>query len=426
MMSTAIQPGAAGSGPLSNSLQDSKIMNSVQLSEYFQRIGYKGSRELTFETLQAVQAAQAYYIPFETFDISMGRPIVLTFDHLFEKLVKQKRGGYCYEVNALLHFALQSLGFTISLCLARLMGADGNILPASVHMVVIVELEERWLVDVGWGRGFVHPFSLATSAEQHEHRIEPDGDGYNFFSKEKKLHRFNLDKHPLDFFEARNLYHQTSPNSLFAKELACSLPTPQGFEMIRGSVYTKKIDQEKTERKIETDDDYRLLLRNSFGLQLNVKRPVWIEHDGHLLHGPRNRGDWDVYHRIRFEQIHQRYCRELVYDPNDPEEKGLDNFPLVFRKDDSDQVIGTIRIDLLPKNEASFRWIAIDPGFVRQGFGKKMLQLAERFIQERGRKLIRIPATAQSMPFAHHMGYTQEPWDLMPQEECMIAVCKRL
>lgn len=425
-MSAAVHPGAAGPGPVSNPPRDSKIMNNVQLSEYFQRIGYKGSREPTLETLQAVQAAQAYYIPFETFDISTGTPIVLTFEHLFDKLVKQKRGGYCYEVNALLHFALQSLGFKTRLCLARLTGEDGNLLPASVHMVVIVELNDKWLADVGWGRGFVQPFSLDNPAEQHEHRIEQEGDGYNFYRNGKKLHRFTLEGHPLDFFEARNLYHQTSPNSPFAKELACSLPTPQGFEMIRGSIYTGKNGQEKTERKIETDEEYRRLLQKCFGLQLNVNRPVWIQHDGHLLHGPRNRGDWDVYHRIRFEQIHQRYCPELVYDPNDKEEKGLTNFPLVFREEGSDQVIGTIRVDLLPKNEASFRWIAIDPDFVRKRFGTKMLQLAERFVQERGRKVIRIPATAQSMPFANHMGYKEEPWDLMPKEDCMIAVCKRL
>lgn len=410
----------------SSSLSTFTGMNHLQLLEYFQRIGYKGSSEPSYENLQAIQAAQAYHIPFETFDISMGKTIVLRFENLFDKLVKQKRGGYCYEVNALLNFALQSIGFKSSLCLARLTGDDGNLLPASVHMVIIVDLNGRWLVDVGWGRGFIQPFSLETAVEQHKYRIVPDGDGFNFYHKEKRLHRFTLDVYPLDFFETRNHYHQTSPNSLFAKEPTCSLPTQQGFEMINGNVYTKKIDQEKTEKTIVTDDEYRLLLQNSFSLQLNVNRPVWMQQDGHLLHNPRNKTDWEAYHRIRFEQIHQRYCPEWVYDPEDPEEKCLNNFPLVFRKEGSDQVIGTVRIDLLPKNEASFRWIGIDPAFVRQGFGTKMLQLAERFVQERGRKVIRIPATAQSMPFAYHLGYKEELWDLMPKEDCMIAVCKQI
>lgn len=401
-------------------------MDRTQLSEYFRRIGYKGTAEPTLENLQAIQAAQAYSIPFENFDISMGNPIVLRFGNLFDKLVKQKRGGYCYEVNALLNFALQSLGFKSSLCLARLMGDDGNILPESVHMVIIVELEKRWLVDVGWGRGFIHPFCLDTPTEQFAYRIEREGDGFIFYHKEKKLHRFTLDQFPLDFFETRNRHHQTSPQSLFAQEVACALPTPQGYEMVRGGVYSRKVNQEKTEKNIESDAEYRFLLQKSFGLHLNVNKPVWIQHEGYLLHGARNSTDREAYHRIRIEQIHKRYCPELTYDPNDPEEKDLNHYPLVFRKEGSEQVIGTLRIDLLPENEASFRWIAIDPAFIRQGLGTKMLQLAERFIRERGRKVIRIPATAESMPFAKHMGYTQEPWKLMPKEDCMIAVCKRL
>lgn len=401
-------------------------MNFSQLSEYFQRICYKGAWEPTLETLQAIQAAQAYLIPFETFDISMGRKIVLRLENIFDKLVKQKRGGYCYEVNALLYFALHSLGFTSSLCLARLTDKDGHLLPASVHMIVIVELNGRWLVDVGWGRGFIQPFSLDIPHEQHNYRIEPDGEGFNFYHKDKRLHRFTLDKYPLEFFETRNHYHQISPHSLFAKEAACSLPTQQGFEMIRGSIYTQYANQKKSEKMIESDAEYRQILRNSFSLELNVNRPVWMENNGYLLHSPRNLTDWEAYHRIRFEQIHQKYCSDLIYNPEDPEEKDLNNFPLVFRKEDSDQVIGAVRIDLLPNSEASFRWIAIDHAFVRQGFGTKMLHLAERFIQERARKIIRIPATSHSILFYNQLGYKEETWDLMPPEECMIAVSKQL
>lgn len=153
---------------------------------------------------------------------------------------------------------------------------------------------------------------------------------------------------------------------------------------------------------------------------------VWIEHAGCILHLLQSSADRENYHRIRIKEIHERYCQGCTYDINDPEEQEVNNFPLVFRQLESDTIIGTIRIDLLPHNEASFRWIAIDTPYQRQGFGLKMLQAAERFVRERKRTAIRIPATSQSLPFAHHLGFTQEPWDLMPKEECMIAVCKHL
>ncbi len=396
-------------------------MNSAQLNEYFERIGYSPNREVTVENLRNIQAHQAYSIPFETFDILMGRPIVLELEPLFNKLVREKRGGYCYELNALLHFVLEALGFTTSLCVAHL--AEDK---ESVHMLVIVTLEQKWLVDVGWGSGFSVPFCLDEPKEQCGYTIRADGDGYCFCQNDKVLYSFMLEKYPLAFFETRNHYHQTSPKSLFANEVFCSKATPEGYEMISGSQYIQKKGDAKLKQTIKTDAEYRALLKNIFGLDLQVKRPVFISHNGYLLHTPRSRSDRDAYHRIRFCQIHTRYCPELTYDPDDPEERDLNNFPLVFRQEGQDQIIGTIRIDLLAQNEASFRWVAIDAPFVRQGFGAKMLDLAERFVREHKRALIRIPATAQSLPFAHYMGYKEEPWDLMPKEECMIAVCKRM
>lgn len=249
-------------------------MNSSQLHEYFKRIGYSGGQEPTLENLRECQAAHVYSIPFETFDIAMGRPILLTFENLFHKLVTEKRGGYCYEVNALLYFALEALGFKTRLCVAHLTDASGKVVTESVHMVLIVTLQEEWLVDVGWGDGFVEPFCLDTPNDLQEYRIEKEAAGFAFYHKEKKLYYFTTADRPLDFFENRNLYHQTSPHSPFAQELFCCLPTPGGFKMIKGTIYIQKEDGKKTEKTIETDSEYRMLLRSKFGLSLEVNRPV--------------------------------------------------------------------------------------------------------------------------------------------------------
>ncbi len=249
-------------------------MNSTQLHEYFKRIGYSGGQEPTLENLRSIQAAQVYNIPFETFDIAMGRPIVLTFKNLFNKLVKEKRGGYCYEVNALLYFALEALGFKMRLCVANLADASGNLVTESVHMVLIATLQKEWLVDVGWGDGFVAPFCLDTPYDLQEYRIAKVDVGYTLYHKEKKLYYFTTTHRPLDFFESRNLYHQTSAHSPFAQEIFCCLPTPGGSKTIRGTIYVQKEDGKKTEKTIETDSEYRSLLRSGFGLSLEVNRPV--------------------------------------------------------------------------------------------------------------------------------------------------------
>lgn len=67
-------------------------MKQEQLSQYFQRIGYTGSKDPTLASLKALQAAHAYSIPFETFDIALGIPIVLELENIFDKLVAKKEG----------------------------------------------------------------------------------------------------------------------------------------------------------------------------------------------------------------------------------------------------------------------------------------------------------------------------------------------
>lgn len=146
----------------------------------------------------------------------------------------------------------------------------------------------------------------------------------------------------------------------------------------------------------------------------------------YIIRPLKTASDWEAYHNIRITQIHNRYCPDWVYDYDDPEEKQSTNFPHVLTRVGADVVLGVIRIDLLPDNEASFRWIAIKPAYVRQGLGSIMLKLAEEFVLSHKRAVIRIPATHESLGFAKHLGYVQEPWDLMPKEDCMIAVCKRL
>lgn len=378
-------------------------MKKEELDRYFERIGYSGSREPTLETLKALQAAQLYSIPFETFDNALGYEIVLSWQNVFDKLVTDKRGGGCYEVNSLLFFALRAIGFNCYLAHAKLCDAED-----SVHMVVIVDVGGvQWVADVGWGNGFVEPVLITSEVL-------------------KKLYTFTLDPKPLEFFQPRVRYHQTCYTSLFANDFSCCLPTKDGYKSIEGTRFIHKIGRRKEIQEIQTTVDYRKILLKEFGLNIPISRPVSVKGGGMLLQTPRNKADWDAYHHIRFTQIHRRYCPTWIYNPHDTEEQEAHRTPFVLKKEGSPSVLGVIRVDMLASSEASFRWIAIHPDHVRQGLGTHMLQLAEQFVRDHGRNAIRIPATAESLPFANRLGFTEEPWTDMPQEECMIAVRKIL
>jgi N-hydroxyarylamine O-acetyltransferase len=64
--------------------------------EYCERIGYAGPLVATSETLRALQRAHMYAVPFENLDIHGGPEIVLDLDRLFDKVVRRRRGGFCY------------------------------------------------------------------------------------------------------------------------------------------------------------------------------------------------------------------------------------------------------------------------------------------------------------------------------------------
>src|SRR4051812_2657821 len=79
------------------------------LASYLDRIGYAGPRRPDLPTLQGIIAAHATSLPFENIDALLGRGIRLDTDSLMNKLVRDGRGGYCFEQNTLLLHALRGL-----------------------------------------------------------------------------------------------------------------------------------------------------------------------------------------------------------------------------------------------------------------------------------------------------------------------------
>ena len=101
---------------------------------YLARVGYKGQLEPTLETLKALQFAHVSAIPFENLDIVLGKTISLDLPHLEAKLVKARRGGYCFEQNALFAAVLESLGFEVVRLAARVRFGATAIRPRTAHV----------------------------------------------------------------------------------------------------------------------------------------------------------------------------------------------------------------------------------------------------------------------------------------------------
>ena len=87
------------------------MVQALDLDAYLARINYTGPRVPNYETLAGVLRAHIASIPFESFDVLLGRPIRLDIEGLQAKMITARRGGYCFEHASLMRAALEAIGF---------------------------------------------------------------------------------------------------------------------------------------------------------------------------------------------------------------------------------------------------------------------------------------------------------------------------
>ena len=149
------------------------------LDSYFERINYRGSTEASEGTLRDIHTAHTLNVPFENLDVFYRRPILLDGVSLHRKIVKERRGGYCFEMNGIFSLVLQEMGFKVTNLLARV-AVDGIHYTTKTHQAILVETGgNTWLADVGFGNdGIIAPLILEENTEQrqfaHTYRLITD------------------------------------------------------------------------------------------------------------------------------------------------------------------------------------------------------------------------------------------------------------
>jgi len=215
-------------------------------------------------------------VPFENLDIHLGRPIVLDDEKLFRKIIEDCRGGFCYELNSVFAQLLRSLGFRVTMLSAGVMSESGSFGPNFDHMALMVEMEERWLVDVGFGDSFRLPLRLDQRGEQRHgqesFRIDLEGENLTYLRlQDNQLnpqYRFTLQPRQLSDYAGMCHYHQTSPQSPFTRKRVCTLATPEGrITLSERRLITTSRDG-RSERDLASDEEYRAILRDMFGVKI--------------------------------------------------------------------------------------------------------------------------------------------------------------
>ena len=233
------------------------------IDAYLSRIGYDGPRDATPETLRALHERHLLSIPFENLDIHWKRPIVVDAERCIEKIVREHRGGFCYELNGAFAALLRALGFDVTFLSAQVPTSAGPLGPPFDHMALLVRFgDKRMLADVGFGDSFLHPLDLDERGDQEGFRIEGDRVVRSNGSLE---YTFDLTPRELAEFAPMCAWQQSSPDSSFTKKWVCSLATRDGrITLTRDRLITTR-NGVREERAVSAEE-WNGVLRDTFGI----------------------------------------------------------------------------------------------------------------------------------------------------------------
>jgi N-hydroxyarylamine O-acetyltransferase len=237
----------------------------VDIEAYLERIGYRGPRTATLDTLRGLHRAHLLNVPFENLDIHAGRPIVLDEPLLYDKIVRRRRGGFCYELNGLLAAVLTGMGFRVSLLSAGVAREAGGFSPDFDHLALLVQLDGEWLADVGFGESILDPVPFHQPGGG-EYRLEPEGAAWTLFRAQQPRYRFTLEPHALVEFAGMCHYHQTSPESQFTKNRMVTQATPDGRVTLSNNRLIETRGETREERPVSARAEFAALCQQYFGI----------------------------------------------------------------------------------------------------------------------------------------------------------------
>jgi N-hydroxyarylamine O-acetyltransferase len=253
----------------------------MDIEAYLQRVDYNKQPRVDESTLRDLQLAHLLTVPFENLDTGLKRPIQLDTQSLWNKIIVNKRGGFCYELNGMFAWLLKAIGFDVTYLEARDIHDDGTFSPEFDHLTLMVQIPNqatRWLADVGWGDTFTQPLDIDSIAEQQQglraYKLERLADRYllwqrNYNGTWERQYSFTLDPHRFpDEYQETCLYHQTSPQSIFTQNQIITRLTRDGRISLdnKNLIVTRNGVREK--RPINGDDEYNALLKEHFGISL--------------------------------------------------------------------------------------------------------------------------------------------------------------
>lgn len=221
---------------------------NFQLDLYLKRIGFEGNAAADSATVKALMQRQLRSVPFENLDVQAKKVVSLVPEEIVSKIIgaegTARRGGYCYEVNALFAMALTALGIDYQFVFCRPMFYPMR--RPKTHMALIVKVDqEQWLCDLGFGSyGIRAPIALSqvnlpqTQDFDCFRLIAPTAGDYVLQAKldDQWVSQYGFDLYPADWidFMPANYLNSTHPDTIFVQKYLIIQQHAEGRTMVVG------------------------------------------------------------------------------------------------------------------------------------------------------------------------------------------------
>jgi N-hydroxyarylamine O-acetyltransferase len=244
---------------------------NFNLTDYLSRIGYEGVVHPDVATLTQLVQKQLRSIPFENTEVEVGRIPSLIPEDIVKKVIVNRRGGYCYEINGVFAMALTAIGFEWYFA-----GARSMLYPTrrpKTHMVVIVHCAGKdYLCDTGFGGYALRaPMVISvgeTAQEGDRFCLELLDSEYVLGALVQRewqwLYSFALQPQEWIEFSLANYFNATSPDTIFTQKKLAIMQTPNGRKILVDNEL-KLIEDGKLEK---LDVEYADALKEHFGLEV--------------------------------------------------------------------------------------------------------------------------------------------------------------
>ena len=266
-------------------MEESVKNRKWNVDQYLERIHMERPTVLDREYLDQLMIHHLMYVPFENMDLYFGlADISQDLDELFDKIVLRRRGGYCFELNALVCAFLQQLGYEAWSVSCRILRGKDYISPM-LHRAVLVRLDGQvYYCDVGYGgpqpAGAVPLGGERTICGERfciEERENPwwGLDRYTSGGKREQVIEFWLTPLPASYFVPYNFYSSRSPASLFAQKRILNLRTATGSLALTGTTLTEHRDGQVLVTEAGSREELAALIREKFGIEFPAASLRW-------------------------------------------------------------------------------------------------------------------------------------------------------